>query len=94
MYHRLKSSGIGFDRPYKNTHYKMLKHKKRKKNPNRRKLLKTARKRREHDGLSDVKYELYDIIEYPLFTHILINVGDPEYDAEVTEITKIQMNTK
>jgi hypothetical protein len=80
MYYRLKYSRVGFVRPQNNTVYSMLKHKKARKNPERNKLLKNGRRKYNLDGLSTVVYNLIDIIKYPLFTHILIDVGNPSDD--------------
>jgi hypothetical protein len=70
-------TGILFERPFKSIKYTMLKHEGRYKNPNRIKLLNEATQRKDIDGLNTVKYDLYGILKYPLFTHMIINVGDP-----------------
>jgi hypothetical protein len=41
------------------------------------KLLHTAGKRHRWDGLSSARYNLTSAIAYPLFTHLLIDVGLP-----------------
>ena len=58
-------------------HYKMLKHEKRVKNPQRKQLLKKAKKRFAIDGLNSLNYTLKGIKKYKMFTHILIDVGEP-----------------
>jgi hypothetical protein len=55
----------------------MLKHEKRVKNPQRKQLLRKATKRFINDGLNSVNYTLVRIDKYKMFTHILIDVGEP-----------------
>lgn len=69
---------IGYERPNINiAHYRMLKHSARFKNPLREKLLRAAKTRHNRDGVNTVEYKLVDLIHYKLFTHILIDVGEP-----------------
>lgn len=69
---------IGYERPNINiAHYRMLKHSARFKNPLRVKLLRAAKTRHNRDGVNTVEYKLVDLIHYKLFTHILIDVGEP-----------------
>ncbi|CAF0819101.1 unnamed protein product [Brachionus calyciflorus] len=73
---RLTNLKIGYERPNINiAHYSMLKHEKRVKNPLRGQLLKKARTRLQKDGLNNVNYTLIEIKKYPMFTHIMIDVG-------------------
>ena len=66
-----------YERPNINVaHYKMLDHDRRIKNPERRKLLQKATKRFMSDGLNSVNYKLVRIVKYPLFMHILVDVGE------------------
>lgn len=53
----------------------MLTHKARKKNEERVRLVHEGLRMFRAEGLNNVKYKLQDIVKYPLFTHILINVG-------------------
>jgi hypothetical protein len=88
MYYRLKFANILFERPARNTKYTMLKHDGRFLNPDRLNLLNSARDRYKSDGLNSLKYELFGIVKYPLFTHILIDVGAPisKVTAKVTTV--------
>lgn len=75
---RLSKIKLGFERPNINiAHYRMLKHSARFKNPKRKKLLKEAQGRYTNDGINSVSYRVTDILNYKLFTHILIDVGEP-----------------
>lgn len=78
---RLTNLKIGYERPNHNiSHYRMSKHSKRIKNPKRSQLLKKATKRLGKDGLNNVKYKLVDVVKYRMFTHFLIDVGNPPKD--------------
>jgi hypothetical protein len=75
---RLSGLKIHYERPHVSiARYSMIKHSNRTKNPQRRSLLKQAFKRIDVDGLRNVEYKLVNINNYRLFTHILIDVGDP-----------------
>lgn len=75
---RLSKIKLGFERPNINiAHYSMLKHSARFKNPKRKKLLKEAPRRYTNDGINSVSYRVTDVLNYKLFTHILIDVGEP-----------------
>jgi len=43
----------------------------------RAKLLYSAAKRFTWDGVSSVQYNLTSVVSYPLFTHLMIDVGAP-----------------
>jgi hypothetical protein len=58
-------------------HYKMLKHEGRVVNSERFSLLKSTIKDYKSDGLNTVKYRLNGLINYKLFTHLLMDVGTP-----------------
>lgn len=77
MYYRLVNKGVGFERPHRNSIYKMLNHKPRKRNPNRFRILQDSLQSSDLDGLNTAKYKLNYIKKYPLFTYISIDVGDP-----------------
>jgi hypothetical protein len=77
MYYRLVNAGVGFDRPHRNSVYKMLTHKARKRNPNRFRILQDSLQSSELDGLKTAKYKLNYIKKYPLFTYISVDVGNP-----------------
>ncbi len=75
---RLSKIKLGFERPNINiAHYRMLKHSARFKNPIRNKLLNHAHNRFTVDGLNNVNYTIVESTNYKLFTHILIDVGQP-----------------
>ena len=75
---RLSITQVGFERPnIQIAHYKMLKHSSGQRNPKRRQLLKKARTRYSKDGLNNVKYTLKRIVQHRMFTHLLIDVGNP-----------------
>lgn len=77
---RLKKTGLGFDRPLRNTNYTMLLHKARWKNPNRFDLLKdqALNKRTVYDdGLQNVKYTFKGMYQFLWHTHLYIDVGTP-----------------
>ena len=82
LYYRLVKTQIGFERPLKSTKYVMLKHSSRYVNPNRMSLLNQATSRLTNDGLNSVKYTLYGVIKYPLFTHLLIDTIPYDVDTE------------
>lgn len=80
MFYRLKSAGIKVLRPpYNIGRYKMSKHKKRKPQSisKRAKLLYSSANRMIWDGISSVKYQLLNVTKNKLFTHLLIDVGQP-----------------
>ena len=82
---RLSGLKIHYERPHISlARYTMIKHSNRTKNPKRKTLLKQALKRMDLDGIRDVNYKLVKINNYQLFTHILIDVGDPpDYILEI-----------
>ncbi|CAF0905588.1 unnamed protein product [Brachionus calyciflorus] len=75
MYNRLQNSGVGFDRPVNNTVYEMLDHKPWQKNTNRVKVLKEGLAKFREEGLNTINYKLKGIIKCPLFTHVLMDIG-------------------
>jgi hypothetical protein len=78
---RLSRISLGFERPHINiAHYKMLKHSARLKNPVRKKLLGGAADRLHNDGINNVEYELKNITNFYLFTHMFIDVGNPPHE--------------
>ena len=75
---RLSRINLGFERPHiEIAHYKMLKHSARFVNPVRKKLLNKAAERLNNDGLNNCDYIVVNATNYNLFTHYLIDVGDP-----------------
>ncbi|CAF0758216.1 unnamed protein product [Rotaria sp. Silwood1] len=80
LYYRLKELSIKVIRPPATiARYKMLPHTKRVPSiwNKRAKLLYSAAKRYTWDGVSSARYNLTSAIAYPLFTHLLIDVGLP-----------------
>ncbi|CAF1619962.1 unnamed protein product [Adineta ricciae] len=80
LFYRLKEISLKIIRPPSSiARYRMLQHTKR--TPSiwnkRAKLLYSAAKRYTWDGVSSARYNLTSVISYPLFTHILIDVGTP-----------------
>ena len=100
MYYRLKAKNVGFERPFRNTHYKMLTHSSRYQNPNRMKLLNEAVIRLDKDGLNSVRYALNGVVKYPMMTHILIDIGNmptsspPQQTATTTTIAQSFVKAK
>ncbi|RNA43210.1 Beta-1-4-N-acetylgalactosaminyltransferase bre-4 [Brachionus plicatilis] len=78
MYYRLDGTRLGFDRPSNNTIYKMLRHTTQKRNMKRFKILKEIKNKQHDDGLNTVNYKLKSIFKYRLFTHLVIDVGQPD----------------
>ena len=80
LYFRLKLKQIEFDRPVKSTKYKMLKHDGRVRSQKR--LITMNRgvtmEELERDGLNSLIYESHGVVEYPMFTHFLIDVKGEE----------------
>ena len=66
-----------FERPKKFTKYKLLEHINGPKQSNTENLLYKAIERYKIDGLYSVNYKLSNIVKYKMFTHLLINVGEP-----------------
>ena len=91
---RLRKIKLGFERPNINiAHYRMLKHESRFKNPKRSLLLKEAHGRFMEDGLNSVQYNLTNFINYKLFSHILIDVGQPpQYIRDILNPPKTTTN--
>ncbi|UJR25040.1 hypothetical protein I4U23_006400 [Adineta vaga] len=80
LYYRFKEVSIKIIRPPAViARYRMLQHTKRVPSiwNKRAKLLYSAAKRYTWDGVSSVRYNLTSAIEYPLFTHLTIDVGSP-----------------
>ncbi|CAF3593672.1 unnamed protein product [Rotaria sordida] len=80
LYYRLKDVSLKVLRPPSSiARYKMLQHTKR--TPSvwnkRAKLLYSAAKRYTWDGVSSARYNITSAIAYPLFTHIIVDVGLP-----------------
>ncbi len=76
LYYRMNASNIPVVRPANNTKYKMLKHYGQWRNPDRFKTLESGLKNFKIEGLNSVKYEYIGHVIYPLFTHLLIDIGD------------------
>ncbi|CAF1487011.1 unnamed protein product, partial [Didymodactylos carnosus] len=84
MYYRLKAVSLKITRPPSFIgRYRMLQHTKREPTAwnKRKKLLHSAAKRYLWDGVSSVKYNVTNVTAYPLFTHILVDVGSPPPDS-------------
>ena len=78
MYARIVSKGLIVERPHPSiTRYNMLKHAHQKLNPQRLKVLRNAHGRINSDGVNNVIYRLLQTDFYHLYTHFLIDVGDP-----------------
>jgi beta-1,4-galactosyltransferase 1 len=80
LYYRLKEVSLKLIRPPATiARYKMLQHTKRVPSiwNKRAKLLYSAAKRYTWDGVSSARYNLTSVISYPLFTHLIIDVGFP-----------------
>ncbi|CAF3442465.1 unnamed protein product [Rotaria sp. Silwood1] len=80
LYYRLKDASLKVLRPPSSiARYRMLQHTKR--TPSvwnkRAKLLYSAAKRYAWDGVSSARYNLTSVTAYPLFTHIIVDVGLP-----------------
>ncbi|XP_026736023.1 beta-1,4-N-acetylgalactosaminyltransferase bre-4-like [Trichoplusia ni] len=56
--------------------YAMLDHKKSTPNPKRYQLLSQTSKTFQKDGLSTLEYELVQVVQYHLYTHILVNIDE------------------
>ena len=79
MYYRLRSSGIGFERPRNNIVYTMLEHKPQAHNDRRMEIINKNIGRFRTDGLTTINSTLIGILKYPLFTKLFIDVGSPNY---------------
>ncbi|XP_070189943.1 beta-1,4-N-acetylgalactosaminyltransferase bre-4-like [Littorina saxatilis] len=82
MAYRILHVGLKIFRPPANiARYQMIKHKKRQ--PSawdiRGRLLRTAVKRYHIDGLNSVKYTVKFIHNDPLYTHIMVDIGKPDF---------------
>jgi beta-1,4-galactosyltransferase 1 len=80
LYYRLKEVSLKIIRPPASiARYKMLQHTKRVPSiwNKRAKLLYSAAKRYTWDGVSSARYNLTSAIAYPLFTHLIVDVGSP-----------------
>ena len=77
MYYRLRSSRVGFERPQHNIVYTMLGHEKSAHNDKRMDILNRNIGKYRTNGLRTVNYTLKGILEYPLFTKILVDIGNP-----------------
>lgn len=92
---RLRALNIGYERPNINiAHYKMLKHTEQVKNPERVQRLKTATSRFLKDGLNNVKYKIVRTQPHRLFTHILVDVGQPPPLNANSSETPTSLDTK
>ncbi|CAF0810330.1 unnamed protein product [Rotaria sp. Silwood1] len=79
MYKRITKKHLILERPPASiARYKMLKHTHQKLNPSRMKVLRTAHIRIDSDGVNNVKYKLLNITLHHLYTHFLIDVGQPK----------------
>ncbi|CAF2274167.1 unnamed protein product [Rotaria magnacalcarata] len=77
MYQRVVKKQLIVERPPASiARYKMLKHTHQKLNPARMKVLRTAQRRIDSDGVNNVKYKLLNTAVYHLYTHFLIDVGE------------------
>lgn len=78
MFTRMMSKDLKLERPPASiARYKMLKHTHQTLNPARMNILRTAQTRVDTDGVNNVKYKLLNTTLHHLFTHILIDVGEP-----------------
>ena len=75
MYLRLTHENVNFTRPIKSTSYMMLRHHPGPRNPKRFILLNQSIEAYKLEGLNNVKYKLENIIKFPLFTHLSIDIG-------------------
>ncbi|XP_076373802.1 beta-1,4-N-acetylgalactosaminyltransferase bre-4-like isoform X2 [Tachypleus tridentatus] len=76
--HRLKKQKLEIIRPPESVgRYTMIKHTHRPESPNviRRALLRMAQRRLTKDGLNSVKYSVVYINKLPLYTHIMVDIG-------------------
>ncbi|XP_013774563.1 beta-1,4-N-acetylgalactosaminyltransferase bre-4-like [Limulus polyphemus] len=76
--HRLKKQKLEIIRPPESIgRYTMIKHTHRPESPNviRRALLRMAQRRLTKDGLNSVKYSVVYINKLPLYTHIMVDIG-------------------
>jgi hypothetical protein len=85
----MRRTKLYFDRPARNTKYIMLKHNKQSKNLKRVNILHEGLGKYKNEGLSTVQYKLVDLVKYPLFTHILIDVGSPSSLDRVAKNTTL-----
>jgi len=77
MYKRIIRKQLKIERPPATiARYKMLKHTHQKANDNNLKILRTARRRIDSDGVNNVTYNLLNTTFYHLYTHFLIDVGE------------------
>ncbi|XP_026321376.1 beta-1,4-N-acetylgalactosaminyltransferase bre-4-like isoform X2 [Hyposmocoma kahamanoa] len=72
--------------------YTMLPHKRRRPNPNRIRILRQAINNYLHDGLSNVKYDLVDIVRHHLYTLIQVDVDRYANDTFIVESTTVLPN--
>ncbi|KAL4233725.1 Beta-1 [Mactra antiquata] len=85
MAFRLKTVKLGIERPPATIgRYKMIKHDNRETIPVKMRayLLKTVRKRYHRDGLNTLDYKVIKVTNTQLYTHILVDVGEPPMEAE------------
>lgn len=77
MFYRLKKVNYHIAR-YKMSiaRYAMLDHKKSVPNPKRYQLLSQTSKTFHKDGLSTLEYELVQVVQYHLYTHVLVNIDE------------------
>ncbi|KAH3898150.1 beta-1,4-N-acetylgalactosaminyltransferase bre-4-like isoform X2 [Dreissena polymorpha] len=91
---RIKFKNLGIVRPPLTTgRYRMIKHSKREMNPAKIRmfLLKTVKNRFMKDGLNSVQYKTVFVKLTPLFTHIMVDVGEPPKDTN--KITSMMTQT-
>jgi len=80
MYNRIVGNGLNVTRPpLAIARYNMIRHTKREAIPwkKRSKLLYSGPERMKFDGLNSLSYKLVFIHKHPLYTHIMVNVGEP-----------------
>jgi len=78
MYERIKRKGLRIERPHRSiARYVMLKHEHQQLNPSRMQILRNAHVRIDSDGVNSVKYNLLNASFFHLYTHFLIDVGEP-----------------
>lgn len=77
MFYRLKKMNYYISR-YKMSiaRYAMLDHKKSVPNPKRYQLLSQTSKTYQQDGLSTLEYELVQVVQYHLYTHVVANIDE------------------
>ncbi|OQV22685.1 Beta-1,4-galactosyltransferase 4 [Hypsibius exemplaris] len=78
MAYRIRHVGLKVIRPPPEiARYSMIKHVKRTPVEKRQKLLYTALRRYKVDGLNSLEYKLSSFTEKPMYTHVIVDIGDP-----------------